>query len=853
MNVPLDIVPQGRDEPTILVNIESDDPTRGDVAGWRGLARVMAKKVGGRVVYADDKLLRSTFPDAPEDTSYDALLAQFLKPYNPPEYVFGHRCSEALKLVGQDYGDAFAVTQINESIARDMLGEHELVAHHLTPEMMAEEGSLFDAQHPNIKTPIISVMLVDPNDDHVGRFAKKITRVMEHYPEATIYLCASRRTVGENYDALFDAIKTQLRKEGLEDQIDLLGYKFDREAPYNPYKGLIARSQHIVVWGNSQSMVSEALYGGKTVYLHRGSRCTELEKQGYTLSFNALSKNEAPIYKEFEPVNLTERIAEALLERRQGDDKQNKKSLKGSLNIENEDWLEILDRIRMNFHRAEDLPKSYKDNPEFARLALQIRGFAIQYFPKFKGQAEFAQIAVKQNHEVYHLLDQAAKDDAETAYHAVQRSWKIIKELSLELRGNDEIAYEAINQSGSAIFILDAKYLKDKKAILLSMEHDDGALEHIDKNLFKDRDFVKALVSVNWCTMRYLHEHYPDYIEDAEIADVGAQSSPYALEFISPVFTDDEAFMRDAITAHAEAYKFASDRLKADENLALLALKGQPYLYNEVVPTLKHEQKFVRKALGINGQIYNYLSGELQQQRETAVLAVRNGMAYPLKRLHDVFYDDVEMVIEIVKHHEVDSYDLGEKARNNLEIMMKCVVDEPLCISDAGPDVIQNKGFVMTALGASWNCIEHVPKSLLKDRDVAMAAVKSGGRALQYVDLQFLHDKELVMVAVENDPAAYLCLIRAAAQAADDAAKCGAVMSSLKKLWQGANDNVSQLVLHLDHDVALAVLKNDISLLSHMETLQQDPEFIKKVCRLDPDARAYLDESITCGGGIMRL
>tara|TARA_R110002126_G_scaffold291807_1_gene459724 strand:+ start:174532 stop:177090 length:2559 start_codon:yes stop_codon:yes gene_type:complete len=851
MNVPLNIVPQGRDEPTILVNIESDDPTRGDVAGWRGLARVMAKKVGGRVVYADDKLLRSTFPDAPEDTSYEALLARFLKPYNPPEYVFGHRCSEALKLVGQDYGDAFAVTQINESIARDMLGEHELVAHHLTPEMMTEEGALFDAQHPNIKTPIISVMLVDPYDDYVGRFAKKITRVMEHYPEASVYLCASRRTKAENYDALFDAIKTQLSKEGLEDQIDLLGYKFDRDAPYNPYKGLIARAQHIVVWGNSQSMVSEALYGGKTVYLHRGSRCAELEKQGYTLSFNALSKNESPVYKEFEPVNLAERIAEALLERRQCDDKQNKKSLKATLKIENEDWLEILDRIRMNFHRAEDLPKSYKNNPEFVRLAVQIRGFAIQYFPKFKGLPEFTQIAVKQNHEVFHLLDQAAKDDAETAYHAVKRSWKIIKVLSPKLRANDEIAYEAINQSGSAIFALDAKYLKDKKAILLSMEHDDGALEHIDKNLFKDRDFVKELVSVNWGTMRYLHEHYPNYIEDLEVAETAAQSSPYALEFISPVFTDDEAFMRDAITAHAEAYKFASDRLKADANLALLALKGQPYLYNEVVPTLKQDQKFVRKALGISGQIYNYLSDELQQQREMAVLAVRNGMAYPLERLHDVFYDDVEMVIEIVKHHEVDSYNLGEKARNNLEIMMKCVVDEPLCISDAGPDVINNKDFVITALGAGWGCIEHVPKALLKDRDVAMAAVKSGGRALQYIDLQFLHDKELVMIAVENDPAAYLCLVRAAAQAADGAAKGGAVIASLKTLWKGANDNDSPLGLHLDHDVALAALKSDISLFSHMGALQQDPAFRQKVFNHNPDARAYLNGDIAYGGGVM--
>jgi hypothetical protein len=38
-----------------------------------------------------------------------------------------------------------------------------------------------------------------------------------------------------------------------------------------------------------------------------------------------------------------------------------------------------------------------------------------------------------------------------------------------------------------------------------------------------------------------------------------------------------------------------------------------------------------------------------------------------------------------------------------------------------------------------------------------------------------------------------------------------------------------------------------------MKMLQNDPEFIQKILRLNADARAYLDEPIARGGGAMQL
>ncbi len=849
-NVSLDVLPQGRDEPTLLVNIGSDDPTRGDAAGWRGLARAMAKKVGGRVVYADDKLLRATFPDAPEDAGYDTLLARFLKPYNPPEYVFGHRCGVSLEMIGQAQEDAFKVFGINEGISSKLLHENVLVAHHLTPEVMAEEGALFDAQHPHIKTPIISVMLVDPNDNEMelDRFAKKITRVMEHYPEATIYLCASRRTDEQNYDKLFAAIESRIKKEGLDDHMDLMGYKFSRDGAYNPYKGLIARSKHIVVWGDSQSMVSEALYSGKTVYLHRGINANRFKQKEYAINFNALSNDEAPVYQEFEPVNLTDKIADVLLSQSKDEYARDKEKLKLDLKIENDDWLEVLDSIRHNFHRAEDLMESYKTNPDFVRLALRVRGFAIQYFPKFKAVAEFGKIAVGQNVEAFHLLDKKTQYNEDVAYMAVKRKWKIIRDLPTHLRNNVDIAYAALKQSPAAMDALPPKYLKDKTAILYAATDDCGILARMDQSLFKNRDFVLELVKTNPDSAEYIYAKYPKYKKDRGVA-LALAEDPYGGGHLPERFTRNKAFMFDAVALQGGNYKYASPTLKKNEALALAALKQNICAYQLTDKSLQNSKKFNLKALEGNGNIYRYLQNQiLREDPDIAYAAIRNGLQYAMRNLDKCFQDDIDMILEIGQTQTISTQDIGKKARNNLGVMKACLRQDPYAIYDAGPDVLRDKGFVCEALKLDWSNIEYVPDVLRQDRDVAMVAVRSNGISLQYLDPKFANDKQVVLAAIQSNADVYHYLLRVAVHEGAEQPQCG---STLQSQWSSANDNTAAPSLHLDHDVALAVLKQNIYLLSEMGALTRDKKFMRKVYRLDKNACVHLQEGAMSGGAVM--
>lgn len=381
----------------ILINVDCDDPTRGDIAGWRGLGRSLSKRFNREAVYVDDKLIRAAYPDAAQSEGYDTLLARYLNDnHYIPSHVIGHVCNTAIEQTGQNLKSVHQIHVQNEFLSSSILKERELVSHHLTQDILAEHTKHFDAHHPTIKTPIMAVMLVDPyGEGHQDYFANKIVQMMAHYENgSTIYLCGSRRTTQECQQNLQNAINKEITKKyGGDKKIDVLSHEFHHDSDYNPYIGLIARAKHFTVWGDSQSLMSEALYSGRPVYLYKSCSANNLIDKGYVYDFTKIPERLAPPYKEFPPLNLTDKIANVLIERRKFEEEQNyddfieliKKSFNESVNGQIPDaWLDKLNNIRLNFHTADNLEIEYKENADFVKLALQANKSSLRYFPLFK-------------------------------------------------------------------------------------------------------------------------------------------------------------------------------------------------------------------------------------------------------------------------------------------------------------------------------------------------------------------------------------------------------------------------------------------------------------------------------------
>lgn len=297
----------------VMVYIGEDDPTRGDSHGFKGIGQRMAQKLNGRFHYLEDRHLNTLYPGLRKDRG----LKRYLEEHGKPDIVFT-RSSYAHRMMTR-ITPLMMIDLVNEHISSALLQDDTLVAHHLTPEIFDAEGKKFRENYPDIKSPILAVMMVHIWD--TPEFAEKIvSKCAQHEEPLTVFICSSRRTESPHYTALKQEIEERARKKGLEGRLFIEGYNFAEEGrkenTFNPYIGLIQEAEHILVAGESVSMVSEPLAAGKRVMVHgANTEFTQLKRKGLVIDFSDCAADTRFETPRVEPVNVTEDVADRLVDR----------------------------------------------------------------------------------------------------------------------------------------------------------------------------------------------------------------------------------------------------------------------------------------------------------------------------------------------------------------------------------------------------------------------------------------------------------------------------------------------------------------------------------------------------------
>ena len=136
----------------------------------------------------------------------------------------------------------------------------ELAINHITPELIAREARSFADDFAHLPKPICSVLLGGDSrhyrfdEGEIARLIEYLNRV-ERDNEVSLVIVFSRRSGGK-------------LREGIRRAFAGRALIWEDEAR-NPYLALLELSDYIICTGDSVSMVSEAIYAGKPVYLHR--------------------------------------------------------------------------------------------------------------------------------------------------------------------------------------------------------------------------------------------------------------------------------------------------------------------------------------------------------------------------------------------------------------------------------------------------------------------------------------------------------------------------------------------------------------------------------------------------------
>lgn len=188
-------------------------------------------------------------------------------------------------------------------------GKQNLVPHHMTQEILDKEAEKLRSTLP-IGKPLIAIVIGSPRDETLEAFGKKLEIIQQQHPDALLYFSSCHRTDTESFIKFCASINHPDKR--------VFDWHSDASAN-NPYKGFLKAADHMIVVGESHSMVSERLYAGRAAHIYYepymgGYEATyySFQEDGHVINLKTADVSAGLITPSFEPVDVTRDIADAL-------------------------------------------------------------------------------------------------------------------------------------------------------------------------------------------------------------------------------------------------------------------------------------------------------------------------------------------------------------------------------------------------------------------------------------------------------------------------------------------------------------------------------------------------------------
>lgn len=768
-------------KPVILINIADDDTARGDTKGRIGLGMAIGRQLDTRVVYADVETLRKQYPDMSQ-SSYQQKLTRYLTELGcTPDMILGLQCDDTLKSLGREPDEVVRYGAYNETLSKSFLKESDLVSHDLTSEELEIAGRNFDRRYRAIKKPLITIFIANQSSHEVDDFCDRLTDITKYYPEATIFLCGGRRNNKDRQENIRQRLDKTLNSKGQADTVDVISWAFDRKR-YNPYKGLIARSDHFIVWGSSQSLVSEPLFAGKTVHTYCDSGASsDLEKRGLTMDFNKCSRDRPFETRHFPPVNTTEDLAGVLIK---DTARVREERARGFVKKLQEDdipasWTRYLFNIRLRAEAVREAPADLLDEERFLEAALGANALITNFLPEdiFTKRPEIARVFIRDRPDCFMLLPEALRDDKDFIESLSVPLGKVFAYLSERLRNDRDFVMRHIEES-PFIFEKLSDGLRDdmeiaRAAIFANADYALRFLNCCSDRITDDEDFVRDVIKFSPRAYRGISDRLK---ADYTLARMSLEMSHENFEYFPKALQADRELLRIAVAGNFWYLDyFSTEYLAEDEDFIVDLIEKNPDAAktNFIRRNCCANKKIMMAAIGHDPGLLRYASPELANDREFFMTVAKKGELYALRCYESDFFDDEDCMRELVEYRPESFSHASERIRGIKDICQEAVLRMPSMFSYVAPDVQTDMQLLALALNGGFNSMDfyncdgavknnkdalmlclnqskdyrffrHAGPDLKRMEDVIWTAIGLDIRALVHVDESYVTDHEFI-------------------------------------------------------------------------------------------------------------
>ena len=394
-----------------------------------------------------------------------------------------------------------------------------------------------------------------------------------------------------------------------------------------------------------------------------------------------------------------------------------------------------LKAVQINAFSLSYFDNSIKDNDEIVFEAVKSNRLAFEYASdRLRNNRELALLAVKDDGQPYSWIGKSLANDEEIALTAIENYGASMDAAGDSIRDNKEIMLKAIKKDGYNIRYASKRLRDDKDIVITAVKNDDSNLDYASDRLKKDIDVINCLRDED------IRKYYFNKI------------------LSNAIFNNDDIIIK--LKEDGMQLEYASDEIKDNTKMALIAIENNPNAFKYVSERLKNDKKFVLQALQKDGELYCFVGDNCANDIEVIKVAIKHTNYHIdiIEKIindgnNDLIYDNEEIVKILVSSTGYYLENASERLKNDYNIVKAAITND---YGDAHGDAIEyasenlrdNEELVTLAIlnEPSWykedglSVLEFASERLKNNRKIAITAIKHNKFSKEFINDSLLNE-----------------------------------------------------------------------------------------------------------------
>ena len=324
-----------------------------------------------------------------------------------------------------------------------------------------------------------------------------------------------------------------------------------------------------------------------------------------------------------------------------------------------------------------------------------------------------------------------------------------------EFKGNTEVLASIMEHGNLDFDKLPESARNDRQVLILIANKSSVEFSNFPEWAKDDKEIVKSLSYFNGIRFENISERLR---ADREIVLLGLSGdSSNNLEHVtSEELKNDKEILKIAVSGHSQALHWVPEKWRHDKELLDIILSKKvdaTYSFEHFPPEYRDNEDIAKKVVGDDAGCFKYLSERLRNNKEIAIIAA-SGSWYALEEMPDAMLDDKDVVLSAVQNHDFirGIEKISDRLKKDIEIVIASVLKANSSL-EYFPDEFKNDNKVIEAcLKGDGSAYKYFSERFKNDRNIALQMSAKYNFDLSAAPEIFRSDKEIVKNAVkEND------------------------------------------------------------------------------------------------------